>query len=145
MPTSKSPHSILQSPAEYAIAIVSSNNNPTAHTPVSSDDGFCGSSDISDPSIPNGNNPTVISYRQPYLLMKEGILTKNSHSPSFTSLSSANATETTRRVRFNLETERIHVNSPSHHVDEAALKRFEQIYITSIEDYDPPPANSTVV
>ena len=55
-------------------------------TPVSSDDGFCGSSDISDPSITAGQHSHVFStYRSMY---KHPLIT--------------NGTDSTRRVRFNL-------------------------------------------
>lgn len=55
-------------------------------TPVSSDDGFCGSSDISDPSITAGQHSQVFStYRSMY---KHPLIT--------------NGTDSTRRVRFNL-------------------------------------------
>lgn len=138
--------SMLASTSDYPIAIVSSStaHPQTTHTPVSSDDGFCGSSDISDPSIPNGNTHLLTSYRAPYLAMKEGILSKTSQSPSFLSLSSTHPNESQRRVRFNLESERRKISSPDHFLD-LGLKRFEQIYQTSNEDYDQPPLNSTIV
>ena len=106
-----------KSTSEYAIAVVSSGNHQSTHTPVSSDDGFCGSSDISDPS-----------YRQPYMMMKDGLLS---------SLSS-----TTRRVRFNLDTDRA-----QRAMDAAGLKRFEQMYLTPTDDddYEQSAINSTVV
>ena len=72
-------------------------------------------------------------------MMKETILNKSCHSPSFTSLSSTNATDTTRRVRFNLESTR------AHHLLDPTLKRFEQMYMSSADDYDKTALNSTVV
>lgn len=135
---------MFQSPSEYAVAVVSSCVNPVAHTPVSSDDGFCGSSDISDPSIPNANNHLLISYRQPYILMKESILMKNTHSPSFISLSSTNVPDVTRRVRFNLESNQILDHSTKHSLD-PNFQRIEQIYLSQDEDFEQLAINSTVV
>ena len=143
-------------PTEYTVAIVSSaSTNISPHTPVSSDDGFCGSSDISDPPLTGGSNSLLSShhhhhhhhYPQPYTMMKEGIILKSQRSPSFTSLFNhmndastlANGTDTTRRVRFNLEPDDKHQqrtilplptsNSPGRLADHA-LRRFEQLYMS---------------
>jgi hypothetical protein len=150
-------------PTEYTVAIVSSSStNNSPHTPVSSDDGFCGSSDISDPPI----NPTLLSshnYRQPYTMMKEGIILKSQRSPSFTTLINrlndssttiTNGTDTTRRVRFNLEHEDKHQqrtilplptsNSPGKLADHA-LRRFEQLYMSRDNVLDKQSVDSTVL
>jgi hypothetical protein len=119
-------HSNIQSPSEYTVAIVSSSTN---HTPVSSDDGFCGSSDTSDPSIHHGNP----LYRQPYIIMKEDIINKTRHSPSF-------GTDTTRRVRFNLQSERQRTMLPSQ-LSDHTLRQFEQMYMTRDNSLE----NSTIV
>lgn len=90
--------------------LLSTDPNPqTTHTPASSD--------TSDPSVPNENT----HLRTSYLAMKEGMLIKTSHAPSYLSLSSAQNSDSQRRVRF------------------------EQIYMTASDDYDRPPSNSTIV
>ena len=135
---------------------MSSSTNNSPHTPVSSDDGFCGSSDISDP-------PTTQTYRQPYTMMKEGILLRNQRSPSFTALinrlnesstTMPNGNDTTRRVRFNLEPDEKHpqrtilplptTNSPGRVADHA-LRRFEQLYMSRDDALDNPSVDSTVL
>ncbi|CAF3082184.1 unnamed protein product [Rotaria sp. Silwood2] len=155
-------------PTEYTVAIVSSSStNNSPHTPVSSDDGFCGSSDISDPPINSGSNSLISShphhtYRQPYTMMKEGIILKSQHSPSFTTLINrfndstvtTNGTDTTRRVRFNLEPEGKHQqrtilplptsNSPDRLADHA-LRRFEQLYMSRDNVLDKHSVDSTVL
>ncbi|CAF0989336.1 unnamed protein product [Adineta ricciae] len=127
-----------QTPTEYSVAVVSSSSNNCPHTPVSSDDGFCGSSDTSDPSIPNGNNHLLTSYRQPYIMIKEGIMNKN---PSSTL---ANGTDTTRRVRFNLQSDDQRTMLPNHY-SERTLRHFEQIYMAREHILEKQPTNSTVV
>ncbi len=156
-------NSNLQSPpTEYTVAIVSSSTNNSPHTPVSSDDGFCGSSDISDPP---GSNTLLSShnYRQPYTMMKEGIIIKHQRSPSFTTLLNhlndssttiTNGNDTTRRVRFNLEPDDKHQqrtilplptsNSPGRLADHA-LRRFEQLYMTRDNVLDKQSVDSTVL
>ncbi|CAF3171824.1 unnamed protein product [Rotaria socialis] len=155
-------------PSDYTVAIVSSSTNNSPHTPVSSDDGFCGSSDISDPPMHNGSNSLLSSshphhsYRQPYNMMKEGMMQKNQHSPSFTTLLNrfndstvtTHGTDTTRRVRFNLEPEGKHQqrtilplpssNSPDRLADHA-LRRFEQLYMTRDNVLDKQSVDSTVL
>jgi hypothetical protein len=159
---------IQSTPTEYTVAIVSSSStNNSPHTPVSSDDGFCGSSDISDPPINSGNHSLLSShnYRQPYTMMKEGIILKNQRSPSFTTLINrlndssttiTNGTDTTRRVRFNLEHEDKHQhqqrtilplptsNSPGRLADHA-LRRFEQLYMSRDNVLDKQSVDSTVL
>lgn len=153
---------------DYTVAVVSSSStNNSPHTPVSSDDGFCGSSDISDPPLTSGNNSLYSShgnhpYRQPYTMMKEGIIQKNQRSPSYTTLlnrlndssTSTNGTDTTRRVRFNLEPEEKRQqrtilplptsNSPSRLADHA-LRRFEQLYMSRDHVLDKQSVDSTVL
>ncbi|CAF1072693.1 unnamed protein product [Rotaria sp. Silwood1] len=155
-------------PTEYTVAIVSSSStNNSPHTPVSSDDGFCGSSDISDPPINSGSNSLLTThphhtYRQPYTMMKEGIILKSQHSPSYTTLLNrfndssvtTNGTDTTRRVRFNLEPEEKHQqrtilplptsNSPGRLADHA-LRRFEQLYMSRDNVLDKQSVDSTVL
>ncbi|CAF0974338.1 unnamed protein product [Didymodactylos carnosus] len=72
----------------YTVAIVGSGNQQPDCTRASSDDGFCGSSDISD-DCPEQLRPRTISTNAyspvspnsvPYTLMKEGILVKQSNS-----------------------------------------------------------------
>ncbi|CAF1211431.1 unnamed protein product [Rotaria sordida] len=136
-------HSITQASTEYTVAIVPSLTNNSSHTPVSSDDGFCGSSDISDRSLSNGNNHLLSSYRQAYLVMKDGTTNKSQHSSSsFTSL--INGIDTTRRVRFKLESEQQRTNLPSH-LSDHTLKKFEQIYMTRDNILEKKSINSTVV
>ncbi|CAF1574479.1 unnamed protein product, partial [Adineta ricciae] len=127
-----------QTPTEYSVAVVSSSSNNCPHTPVSSDDGFCGSSDTSDPSIPNGNNHLLTSYRQPYIMIKEGIMNKSSSSTL------TNGTDTTRRVRFNLQSDDQRTMLPSHY-SERTLRHFEQIYMAREHILEKQPTNSTVV
>jgi hypothetical protein len=150
---------------EYTVAIVSSSTNNSPHTPVSSDDGFCGSSDISDPPMNPGSSTLLSShnYRQPYTMMKEGIILKNQRSPSFTTLLNrlndssttiTNGSDTTRRVRFNLEPDDKHQqrtilplptsNSPGRLADHA-LRRFEQLYMTRDNVLDKQSVDSTVL
>ncbi|CAF3758169.1 unnamed protein product [Adineta steineri] len=153
---------------DYTVAIVSSSTNNSPHTPVSSDDGFCGSSDISDPPMTNGSITLLSShphnsYRPPYTMMKEGIIQKNQHSPpSFSTLltrlndpvSSANGTDTTRRVRFKLEPEEKHQqrtilplptsNSPGRLADHA-LRRFEQLYMSRDNVLDQQSLDPTIL
>ncbi|UJR38161.1 hypothetical protein I4U23_030838 [Adineta vaga] len=155
-------------PTDYSIAnVLSSSTNNSPHTPVSSDDGFCGSSDISDPPMTVGSLNLLTSqahqsYRQPYTMMKEGIIQKNSHSPSYTTLfnrlndpsTSTNSTDTTRRVRFNLEPEDKHQqrtilplptsNSPGRLADHA-LRRFEQLYMSRDHVLDKQSLDSTIL
>jgi hypothetical protein len=156
---------IQSTPTEYTVAIVSSSTNNSPHTPVSSDDGFCGSSDISDPPLNSGNHSLLSShtYRQPYTMMKEGIILKNQRVPSFTTLLNrlndssttiTNGTDTTRRVRFNLEPEEKHQqrtilplptsNSPGRVADHA-LRRFEQLYMSRDNVLDKQSVDSTVL
>jgi hypothetical protein len=115
----------------------------------------------------NGGSNSLLSsshqhhtYRQPYAMMKEGIILKNQRSPSFTTLlnrlndssTSTNGTDTTRRVRFNLEPEEKHQqrtilplptsNSPGRLADHA-LRRFEQLYMSRDNVLDKPAVNST--
>ncbi len=106
--------------SDYAVAVVSSTaNNHPSETPVSSDDGFCGSSDTSDPSVIPGH----------HLLSSYGNLNKNSH---FT-----NGTDTARRVRFNLISKQ----------QEPILSNqtLRQMYITRKNILDKQSINSTVV
>lgn len=161
IPTSSSPH-------DYTVAIVSGSTNNSPHTPVSSDDGFCGSSDISDPPVTNNSHHTLSSshqhhsYRpQPYTMMKEGILQKSQRSPSFTALfnrlhespTSINGNDTTRRVRFNLEpddkSQRTILplptsNSPGRLADHA-LRRFEQLYMSRDDTLDKQSVDSSIL
>ncbi len=106
----------LKRHSDYAVAVVSSTTNNSSETPVSSDDGFCGSSDISD---------TVI----PHLLTSYGTLNKNSYS--------TNGTDTTRRVRFNLLTK-----SQEPILSNYTLR---QMYMTRKNILDKQSINSTVV
>ncbi|UJR08141.1 hypothetical protein I4U23_012417 [Adineta vaga] len=130
-----------QTPTEYTVAVVSSSSsNNCPHTPVSSDDGFCGSSDTSDPSIPNGNNHLLTSYRQPYIMIKEGLLSKN---PSPSSVLT-NGTDTTRRVRFNLQSDDQRTILPNHYSDRT-LRQFEEIYMTREHILEKQSINSTIV
>ena len=154
-------------PTEYTVATVSSSTNNSPHTPVSSDDGFCGSSDISDPPINGGIHNLLSSNshptsRQPYSMMKEGIILKTQHPPSFSTLlnrfndssTTTNGTDTTRRVRFNLEPEGKHQqrtilplptsNSPGRLADHA-LRRFEQLYMNQDNVLDKQSINSAVL
>jgi hypothetical protein len=152
-------------PTEYTVAIVSSSTNNSPHTPVSSDDGFCGSSDISDPPNNPGSNTLLSShtYRQPYTMMKDGMILKNQHSPSFATLMNrlndssttiTNGTDTTRRVRFNLEPDEKHQqrtilplptsNSPGRLADHA-LRRFEHLYMSRDNVLDQQSVDSTVL
>jgi hypothetical protein len=124
---------------DYAVAIVSSSTNNCSDTPVSSDDGFCGSSDISDPSIPGGHHHLLTSYRQPYLMMKDGILNKNHHSSSLT-----NGIDTIRRVRFNLASKQQDTILPNH-LSDHTLRQVEQIYMTRKNILEKQSINSTVV
>jgi hypothetical protein len=152
---------------EYTVAMVSSSTNNSPHTPVSSDDGFCGSSDISDPPLTIGNHSLFSShgdhpYRQPYTMMKEGIIHKNQRSPSFTTLvnrlnnssTSTSGTDTARRVRFKLEPEEARQqrtilplptsNSPGRLADHA-LRRFEQLYMSRDNVLDKQSVDSAVL
>ncbi|CAF1404208.1 unnamed protein product [Rotaria magnacalcarata] len=131
-------HSVTQVPSEYIVPIATSSTNHSSHTPASSDDGFCGSSDISDRSLSTGNNPLLSSYRQAYLAMKDGIRNKNHHSSSFTSLT--NGIDTTRRVRFKLESEK-----PRTHLSDHSLRKFEHMYLTRDNILEKKSINSTVV
>ena len=155
-------------PTDYSVATVSSSStNNSPHTPVSSDDGFCGSSDISDPPMPVGSMNLLTShahqtFRQPYTMMKEGIIQKSTHSPSFSALinrlndvsTPTNSTDTTRRVRFNLESEDKHQqrtilplptsNSPGRLADHA-LRRFEQLYMNRDHVLDKQSLDSTIL
>ena len=111
-------YSTLPPSSDYTVAIVSSPTaNISSNTPVSSDDGFCGSSDTSDPS---GNH----SHCLPYLMMKDGIRNQTS--------STTNGTDSTRRVRFNLQ-------SASH------LRQLEDLYVSKEEILQRKLINSTVV
>ena len=107
------------------MAVVSPSTNHCSETPVSSDDGFCGSSDISDPSIPGGHHHHLLtSYRQPYLMMKDNLLSKNS------------LTDTGRRVRFNLISEQQEPIFSSNQ----SLRQVEQMYMSEKQSM-----NSTIV
>jgi hypothetical protein len=156
------------SSTEYTVAIVPSSTNNSPHTPVSSDDGFCGSSDISDPPNTNGNHHLLSSHQhhsyrhQPYTMMKEGIIQKNPRSPSFSALfnrvddlsTSIHPVDVTRRVRFNLEHEDKHQqrtilplptsNSPGRLADHA-LRRFEQLYMSRDDILDQQSIDSTIL
>lgn len=154
------------SPTEYTVAIVSSSStNNSPHTPVSSDDGFCGSSDISDPPMTTGGSHSLLSHHhhphsyrhQPYNMMKESIIPKDQRSPSFTALFHRlhdNGTDTTRRVRFNLEPEEKlqqrtilplpTSNSPGRLADHA-LRRFEQLYMSRDDALDQQSIDSTIL
>ncbi|CAF1395310.1 unnamed protein product [Adineta steineri] len=133
-------HTSMQPSSEYTVAVVSSSStNNCSHTPVSSDDGFCGSSDTSDPSLPNGNHHLLSTYRQPYIVVKDGIINKNQHPISLT-----NATDTTRRVRFNLQCEEQRTILPNH-ISDHTLRQFEQIYMTRDNILEKQSINSTVV
>lgn len=116
----------------------------------------------------HGGSNTLLSshshqtYRQPYNMMKEGIITKNQHSPSYTTLVTryndstvpTNGTDTTRRVRFNLEPEGKHqqrtilplptTNSPGRLADHA-LRRFEQLYMSQDNVSDQHSVDSPVL
>ena len=149
------------------MTIVPTSTNNSPNTPVSSDDGFCGSSDISDPPLPTTNGSQTLlphqSYRhQPYTMMKEGIMHKGNRSPSFTALINRlhdsstliNATDTTRRVRFNLEPDDKHQqrtilplptsNSPGRLADHA-LRRFEQLYMSRDTVLDQQSIDSSIL
>ncbi|CAF5100050.1 unnamed protein product, partial [Rotaria sp. Silwood1] len=135
-------HSINQSSTEYTVAIVPSLTNNSSHTPVSSDDGFCGSSDISDRSLSTGNNHLLSSYRQAYLATKDGTTNKNQHSLSFTSLT--NGIDTTRRVRFKIESEQQRTNLIGH-LSDHSLRKFEPMYMTRDNILEKNSINSTIV
>jgi hypothetical protein len=119
-------HSTNQTPSDYTVAVVSSTTNNSSETPVSSDDGFCGSSDTSDPSIPPGH------HRTSYLMTKDGMLNKHSHL--------TNGTDSTRRVRFNLISKQQEPNLSNH-----TLRQVEQLYMTRKNILEKQSINSTVV
>ncbi|CAF3058645.1 unnamed protein product [Rotaria sp. Silwood2] len=135
-------HTVTQTSTEYTVAIAPPSTNNSSHTPVSSDDGFCGSSDISDRSLSTGNNHLLSSYRQTYLVPKDATANKNHHSSSFTSLT--NGIDTTRRVRFKLESEQERINLPSH-LSDHTLKKIEQMYMTRDNILEKKSINSTIV
>ena len=94
--------------------------NHNVNTPVSSDDGFCGSSDISDPSFSHQsdhlmkNKPTHLS------LINHGL-------------------DSTRRVRFNFQS---HSNGKGYLTNQT-FKQFQPIYPD--EDQQNKTIHSTVV
>ena len=89
--------------------------------------------------------------------MKEGIIQTDQRSPSFTALFNRlheNGTDTTRRVRFNLEPEEKlqqrtilplpTSNSPGRLADHA-LRRFEQLYMSRDDALDQQSIDSTIL
>lgn len=112
----------------------------------------------------NGSQTLVThhSYRsQPYQMMKDGMSSKNHRSPSLTGLFNRlndstliNSTDTTRRVRFNLEPDDKHQqrtilplptsNSPGRLADHA-LRRFEQLYMSRDTVLDQQSIDSSIL
>jgi len=114
----------------------------------------------------NPHSTTILSahnYRQPYTMMKEGIILKSQRSPSFTTLMNrlndssttiTNGSDTQRRVRFNLDADDKHPqrtilplptsNSPGRLADHA-LRRFEQLYMSRDNVLDKQSIDSTVL
>lgn len=112
-------------PSDCTVSVVSPVMKTSSGTPVSSDDGFCGSSDISDRSNAVGHHCHLFpSFRTTY---KHPLVT--------------NGNDSIRRVRFNLIPKDPIENDPSNHT----LRQFEQIYLSRKNLLDKQSMNSTVV
>ena len=89
-----------------------------------------------------GNNHYLSSYRQACLIMNDGIINKNHRSPSCTALN--NGTDTTRRVRFKLESKQNRTILPSH-LSDYTLRQFERMSKTCNNTSEKQSINSIIV